>query len=115
MPVFIVRVKDEAGNLSERKYKLNTPIVRRVFAPGEMPLRSTKKRRVTPEVGRDPKIGNLPKAIVVLGFHTIFEIYLAQPSTNKLKTNNLLRAVFGFTVAIACMFECYCVPRWWRK
>ena len=45
LPVFIVRVKDEAGNLSERKYKLNTPIVRRVLAPGEVPLRSTKKRR----------------------------------------------------------------------
>jgi SH3-like domain-containing protein len=35
LPVFIVRVKDDAGNVSERKYKLNTPIVRRVLAPGE--------------------------------------------------------------------------------
>ena len=35
LPVFIVRVKDDSGNLSERKYKLNTPIVRRVLAPGE--------------------------------------------------------------------------------
>jgi SH3-like domain-containing protein len=35
LPVFIVRVKDDAGNLLERKYKLNTPIVRRVLAPGE--------------------------------------------------------------------------------
>ena len=35
LPVFVVRVKDEAGNLTERKYKLNTPIVRRVLAPGE--------------------------------------------------------------------------------
>ena len=37
LPVFIVRVKDENGSVSERKYKLNTPIVRRVLAPGEKP------------------------------------------------------------------------------
>jgi SH3-like domain-containing protein len=35
LPVFIVRVKDEIGDVTERKYKLNTPIVRRVLAPGE--------------------------------------------------------------------------------
>lgn len=35
LPVFILRVKDESGNVSERKYKLDTPIVRRVLAPGE--------------------------------------------------------------------------------
>jgi hypothetical protein len=35
LPVFILRVKDAAGNVGERKYKLNTPIVRRVLAPGE--------------------------------------------------------------------------------
>ena len=35
LPVFVVRVKDEAGNVTERKYKLNTPMVRRVLAPGE--------------------------------------------------------------------------------
>ncbi len=35
LPVFVLRVKDDAGNLIERKYKLNTPIVRRVLAPGE--------------------------------------------------------------------------------
>lgn len=35
LPVFILRVKDDAGNVVERKYKLNTPIVRRVLAPGE--------------------------------------------------------------------------------
>ena len=33
--MFVVRVKDDAGNVVERKYKLNTPIVRRVLAPGE--------------------------------------------------------------------------------
>jgi SH3-like domain-containing protein len=35
LPVFILHVKDDAGIVSERKYKLNTPIVRRVLAPGE--------------------------------------------------------------------------------
>src|SRR5271165_3099964 len=40
-----LRVKDDAGNISERKYKLNTPIVRRVLAPGEMPSKPSKKRR----------------------------------------------------------------------
>jgi hypothetical protein len=35
LPTFTVRVQDEQGNVSERKYKLNTPIVRRVLAPGE--------------------------------------------------------------------------------
>jgi Bacterial SH3 domain/GW (Gly-Tryp) dipeptide domain len=47
LPVFILRVKDESGNVSERKYKLNTPIVRRVLAPGEQkqPLPRTKHRQ----------------------------------------------------------------------
>jgi len=35
LPIFILRVMDDSGNISERKYKLNTPIVRRVLAPGE--------------------------------------------------------------------------------
>jgi hypothetical protein len=35
LPTFVIRVKDDAGNVVERKYKLNTPIVRRVLAPGE--------------------------------------------------------------------------------
>jgi SH3-like domain-containing protein len=35
LPVFILHVKDDSGNVSEREYKLNTPIVRRVLAPGE--------------------------------------------------------------------------------
>ena len=39
LPVFIVRVKDKNGNVIERKYKLNTPMVRRVYAPGEEPAR----------------------------------------------------------------------------
>ncbi len=45
LPVFILRVRDDAGNISERKYKLNTPIVRRVLAPGEVITRSPRKRR----------------------------------------------------------------------
>ena len=48
LPVFVLRVKDDSGNVSERKYKLNTPIVRRVLAPGERkeaPVARRKKRR----------------------------------------------------------------------
>jgi SH3-like domain-containing protein len=45
LPVFILRVRDDAGNVTERKYKLNTPIVRRVLAPGEVSSRPTRKRR----------------------------------------------------------------------
>jgi hypothetical protein len=44
LPVFVIRVKDDSGNVSERKYKLNTPIVRRVYAPGEEPAHATPKR-----------------------------------------------------------------------
>jgi len=45
LPVFVLRVRDDAGNVSERKYKMNTPIVRRVLAPGEVASRPAKKRR----------------------------------------------------------------------
>lgn len=48
LPVFILRVKDDNGQILERKYKLNSPIVRRVLAPGEQPppkAVSRKKRR----------------------------------------------------------------------
>jgi SH3-like domain-containing protein len=49
LPVFVIRVPDDAGKITERKYKLNTPIVRRVLAPGEQPPRAaprkTKRRR----------------------------------------------------------------------
>ncbi len=48
LPVFILRVKDDAGNVTERKYKLNTPIVRRVLAPGEQketPRTANRRRR----------------------------------------------------------------------
>jgi SH3-like domain-containing protein len=45
LPVFIVRVRDGAGNVSERKYKLNTPIVRRVLAPGEEKEATAPRRK----------------------------------------------------------------------
>jgi SH3-like domain-containing protein len=45
LPVFVLRVKDDAGNIHERKYKLNTPIVRRVLAPGETIQKPARKRR----------------------------------------------------------------------
>jgi SH3-like domain-containing protein len=48
LPVFILRVKDDSGSVSERKYKMNSPIVRRVLAPGEQkasPKPATKRRR----------------------------------------------------------------------
>ncbi len=44
-PTFVIRVPDDNGKITERKYKLNTPIVRRVLAPGEVPVRSAKKPR----------------------------------------------------------------------
>jgi SH3-like domain-containing protein len=44
LPVFIIRVQDDKGNIAERKYKLNTPIVRRVLAPGEEPGRSVSRK-----------------------------------------------------------------------
>ncbi|MBZ5599859.1 MAG: SH3 domain-containing protein [Acidobacteriia bacterium] len=44
LPVFVLRVKDDNGNVQERKYKLNTPIVRRVLAPGERKEAPAKAR-----------------------------------------------------------------------
>ena len=43
LPVFILRVRNDAGDISERKYKMNTPIVRRVLAPGEVATKAGKK------------------------------------------------------------------------
>jgi hypothetical protein len=49
LPTFTLHVKDDSGTLSERKYKMNTPIVRRVLAPGEQkaaaPVVTRKRRR----------------------------------------------------------------------
>jgi SH3-like domain-containing protein len=47
LPVFTIRVQDDKGNISERKYKLNTPIVRRVLAPGEEPGRTMTRKTVS--------------------------------------------------------------------
>ncbi len=44
LPVFTIRVQDDSGKVSERKYKLNTPIVRRVLAPGEQPVRTVARK-----------------------------------------------------------------------
>ena len=43
LPVFILRVKGDDGKVVERKYKLNTPIVRRVLAPGEVIPRPVRR------------------------------------------------------------------------
>ena len=45
VPVFVLRVTDDAGKMVERKYKLNTPIVRRVLAPGEQKESSVVSHR----------------------------------------------------------------------
>ncbi len=45
LPTFTLHVKDDSGNVVERKYKLNTPIVRRVYAPGEEPQRTAAAQR----------------------------------------------------------------------
>ncbi len=44
LPAFVIRVMDDNGNVTERKYKLNTPIVRRVYAPGEQPQRTATRK-----------------------------------------------------------------------
>jgi SH3-like domain-containing protein len=44
LPVFTVQVQDGKGNVTARKYKLNTPMVRRVYAPGEEQARTSTKR-----------------------------------------------------------------------
>ncbi len=45
VPVFVLRVTDDTGKIVERKYKLNTPIVRRVLAPGEEPPKPMPRRK----------------------------------------------------------------------
>jgi hypothetical protein len=44
LPVFTMHVQDDNGNVGERKYKLNTPIVRRVLAPGEQAVRAAPRK-----------------------------------------------------------------------
>ncbi len=45
LPVFVLQVKDDDGKMSQRKYKMNTPIVRRVLAPGEVKEVSSAKEK----------------------------------------------------------------------
>jgi SH3-like domain-containing protein len=45
LPVFVLHTKDDAGNVSDRKYKMNTPMVKRVLAPGEVAARPAARRR----------------------------------------------------------------------
>jgi SH3-like domain-containing protein len=46
LPVFVLHVKDDNGNVSDRKYKMNTPIVRRVLAPGEARESAAPRKRM---------------------------------------------------------------------
>jgi SH3-like domain-containing protein len=48
LPVFVLQVQDDNGNVSQRKYKMNTPIVRRVLAPGEAKETSAPRKRAHP-------------------------------------------------------------------
>jgi hypothetical protein len=43
LPVFMVRALQDDGTTTQRKYKLNTPIVRRVLAPNEVPAKPLRK------------------------------------------------------------------------
>ena len=52
LPAFTIRVQDDNGNVTERKYKLNTPIVRRVYAPGEEPARAVSRKAVSRKAKR---------------------------------------------------------------
>ena len=45
LPVFTIRVRDDAGNVSERKYRLQGVIVKRVLAPGEEPPKVSRKKK----------------------------------------------------------------------
>ena len=45
LPEFVLRVRDDDGNVVERKYKLDGVMVRRVLAPGEEPPHPAARRR----------------------------------------------------------------------
>lgn len=46
LPVFVLRVRgDDDGKVSERKYKLNGVMVRRVLAPGEEPAKQAARKQ----------------------------------------------------------------------
>ena len=52
LPVFVIRAQDDKGIITERKYKLNTPMVHRVLAPGEVAQRTSAKRTSTKKASR---------------------------------------------------------------
>jgi len=41
-PTFTIRVKDESGSPAEQKYRLEGVIVKRILAPGEIPVKTAK-------------------------------------------------------------------------
>jgi len=45
LPVFVLHVRNDDGAVRERKYKLNTPMVRRVLAPGEEPPKAAGRKK----------------------------------------------------------------------
>ncbi len=45
LPTFTLRVQAESGQVVERKYKLNNPIVRRVVVPGEEPVKTASAKK----------------------------------------------------------------------
>ena len=44
LPVFTLHVKDDDGKVLDRKYKMNGPIVRRVYAAGEEPVKGSRNK-----------------------------------------------------------------------
>jgi len=48
LPYFVIRTRDASGNVLEKKYKLNGPIVRRVLAPGEQSAADAAPQRPQP-------------------------------------------------------------------
>ena len=55
LPTFTIHVKNEDGSVSDRKYKLNGPIVRRVLAPGEQPQKPAQTKAAADNVKRHAK------------------------------------------------------------
>jgi SH3-like domain-containing protein len=45
LPIFVLQVKDDNSKISARKYKMNSPIVRRVLAPGEAKEPSAPRKK----------------------------------------------------------------------
>ena len=45
LPVFTIRVRDDAGNTTARKYRLQGVLVKRVLAPGEEPQKAPRRKK----------------------------------------------------------------------